>query len=102
MAHDKFNQIPSQCAGVCPLDQEAVDKNGAVLSRNCPGPRAAKEGEAGPIGTTVVKNGEAIIVNDYPNENVVGQMACRNMGLILWTEAKRKQFRIDSLVQVVD
>ncbi len=81
-----FNKIPAQCVE-CPLRQEYVDRNDAVLTRNCVGPSFQVDAFS---GSTSVHNGEVVAYD--PDKKGVGEIACRNIGLIAWKEALESQY----------
>lgn len=82
----EFNKIPAQCVE-CPLQQQYVDNNDVVLTRNCAGPSF----EAGSFtGSTTVRGGEVVQID--AEKRGTSEVACRNAGLIAWKAARELEY----------
>jgi hypothetical protein len=84
-----FNQLPAQCAGVCELTQENVNKHSIVLGLNCKGPSIAGDAYK---ESTRVQQGEVIGIDDVEGSSA-GRIACTNSGVHLWLKDRQETFR---------
>lgn len=88
----EYNQIPSQCRALCPLEQDYVDTHGIVLSLNCKGATLASETLKSRIQ---VDTGSVVAVEEGPIDakDNLGKYACQNAGFNLWLDQKTEDFQ---------
>lgn len=83
----EFNRKPNQCED-CPLQQEKVDSNNIVLTRNCDGP---KFGEHDYQSRTTVEAGVVTAI-DKAAAGKYGKAVCTNAGMVLWLKSAEQAF----------